>query len=150
MTDTQMTSQAFFEGLKALADSSFPKKCANCGRTYETPQDFLTQTESAAGHETGLKETLDYDDSTIVEVFRNCICGSTLMDAFEDRRDTSERGLRRREKFGQLLRKLESDGVDRETARQELLNVLRGRRSELLETKGYMVRQVKAGKETSG
>lgn len=144
MTDTHMTSRAFFEGLKALADSSFPKQCANCGRKYETPQDFLHQTESV-GQGTGLKETIDDDDSPIVEVFRNCICGSTLMDSFEDRRDTSEQGLRRRKLFGDLLKELEGEGLDRNTARRELINVLRGRGSELLESKGYTFRQVNPG-----
>ncbi|MCK9987662.1 MAG: hypothetical protein AzoDbin1_04134, partial [Azoarcus sp.] len=42
------------------------------------------------------------DGQVIVELFRNCVCGSTLMDCFRDRRDTSEAGLRRRARFGEL------------------------------------------------
>jgi len=72
------------------------------------------------------------DGSRIVEAFRNCPCGSTLMDFFTDRRDMSEKGLRRRERFGELLDYLVENGMERAAARAELLKVLKGGSSAVL------------------
>ncbi|MCW9023820.1 MAG: oxidoreductase [Gammaproteobacteria bacterium] len=121
-----------FSGLRALAESAFPKKCANCGRTFETAEQFLLETQNINETRTGLKASSDDDGSTIVEVFRNCPCGSTLMDFFSDRRDLSPAGLERRKKFGQLVDFLVNNGVEPATARNELLKVVHGEQSELL------------------
>ena len=80
----------------------------------------------------GLKQSMDDIDNTIVEVYRNCPCGSTLMDFFSDRRDISDSGLRRREKFAELLAYLIEKGWETQLARTELIKVLRGEKSELL------------------
>jgi len=96
---------------------SFPKKCATCGKRYETVDEFIVKTE-ALRNSTGLKEDLDDDDEIIVELFRNCVCGSTLMDEFNNRRNLSPGGLKRREKFGELLSRLKKAGFPEETARE--------------------------------
>jgi len=122
----------FFKDLQSLAESAFPKHCANCGRTYETAEDFLEQTQHIAPKKSGLKSSTDEDGTIIVEAFRNCVCGSTLMDFFSDRRDVSPRGLARRKKYGELLDYLISEGLEATIARNELLKVLRGEKSEIL------------------
>lgn len=121
-----------YKGMRALADSAFPKKCRNCGREFANAEAFVRETERLAGGVSGLKQSCDDDGSSIVELFRNCPCGSTLMDSFTDRRDVSEAGLARRRKFGELLDKLIGAGLEREIARAELLNIVRGRPSKLL------------------
>ena len=128
-----------FSDLKALSDSAFPKQCASCGRVYRSPEDFFRHS-SAPSRGSGLKGSWDDDDRDIVELYRNCECGSTLMDFFMDRRDTSERGLKRRAVFGRLLETLEGKGLPREAARQELLNVMNGDRSERLESLGIRLK----------
>jgi hypothetical protein len=133
-----------FEGLKALSDSAFPKKCANCGRSYQSPQDFITQSESISGR-SGLKHSYDDDDRPLVELFRNCVCGSTLMDFFSDRRDASTSGLKRRQVFDKLLSHLETRGIDKETARHELLKLMRGDTSEMLESLGIKLKARRYG-----
>lgn len=120
-----------YQGLQALSDSAFPKKCANCGRIYETMDDFVQQTEEIS-KKSGLKQSIDDDDSTIVELYRNCVCGSTLMDFCSDRRDISEAGLQRRNKFESLIEHLANAGIDAETARTELLKVMNGEISDIL------------------
>lgn len=125
-----------FEGLHALRKSAFPKHCANCGRTFDTAEQFLAETESIRDGLSGLKQSYDDDDSPIIELYRNCVCGSTLMDFFSDRRDFSERGVQRRKRFGELLEYLMGSGMERELARTELLKVLRGEKSELLQQYG--------------
>ena len=128
-----INDDSLFKGLKSLAESAFPKHCKNCGRVFETAEIFLRETQQISQARTGLKQSWDDNDVTIVEVYRNCTCGSTLMDFFSDRRDYSEAGLKRREKFEQLITQLIAHGLSRDIARTELIKVLRGARSEVLE-----------------
>ncbi len=73
-----------------------------------------------------LKQSFDDNNVAIVEVYRNCLCGSTLMDFFSDRRDTSEASQQRRLLFERLLPLLQEKGMERGGARAYLLQVVRG------------------------
>ncbi|MCG7870564.1 MAG: hypothetical protein N0C81_01335 [Candidatus Thiodiazotropha lotti] len=75
-------------------------------------------------------------DDPIVELYRNCSCGSTLMEFFSDRRDTSEIGLRRRHLFDELLAQLVEMGIASEEARNELKLFLRTGESHRLQKMG--------------
>lgn len=132
MSDDDAADSSLFAGLQSLVASAFPKQCKMCGRIYNSPQDFAVKTAAISGH-AGFKTAVEEDGSRILELFRNCECGSTLMDVFRDRRDTSPAGLQRRQNFEKLLQKLQAKGIDRDVARQELLKVMRGQRSELLD-----------------
>ena len=121
-----MEERLFFEGLQALAASAFPKHCGYCGRVFATAQDFMQQTQSVRKDISGLKQSFDDDSVAIVEAYRNCLCGSTLMDFFSDRRDISESGARRRELFEKLLPHLQEKGMTLAAAREHLLALLRG------------------------
>ncbi len=121
----------WYAGLKALAEESFPKRCAACGRVYRDLKEYLAHT-ALIRDGSGLRESLDDEEHPIVALFRNCICGSTLMDEFNDRRDSTPQGQRRRELFERVLSQLEAKGLERRTARRELLAVLRGGHSPLL------------------
>lgn len=132
---------SLYSGLQFMRASAFPKKCPGCGRVYESADDFFSQTQSVMG-KSGLKQSMDDDDTTLVELFRNCICGSTMMEECRDRRDTSELGLRRREKFSQLLELLKDSGMDAQVARQELLKVMRGENSEVLQNLGLTLGKI--------
>lgn len=123
---------ALYNGLRELAASAFPKRCANCGRVYASAEDYLRETRPPAVTHSGLKQATDDDGSVIVEVFRNCPCGSTLLDFFNDRRDRSDAGQQRRERFLRLVGYLVANGIDRPLARSELLKVLHGQSSEVL------------------
>jgi hypothetical protein len=128
-----LEDSGLFAGLNALAESAFPKRCNNCGRMFESAEQFLRETRKIQGNRSGLKQSLDDNDNLIVEVYRNCPCGSTLMDFFSDRRDFSRVGLERREKFGKLMGQLLTYGWSHDSARAELLKILRGEKSELIE-----------------
>lgn len=132
MNEREAHEAELFGGLRELSVGAFPKTCANCGRVYPSLQDFLARTEAIAGRRS-LKGSLDDDDRPIVELFRNCVCGSTLMDVCVSRRDESEAGQRRREKFDRMLDLLVERGVEREMARAELRKVVNGGKSALLE-----------------
>ena len=135
MESDDKTHDALFKGLKTLSASSFPKRCATCGKTFGSLEAFIKETESIKGH-TGLKKGQDDEDRDIVQLFRNCTCGSTLMDCFNDRRDISESGLKRRALFAQLLDILKAKGLDVSVARVELLCLMRGEKSPILEKLG--------------
>jgi hypothetical protein len=128
-------AMTLFDGLKALSDASFPKKCATCGQEYATVEEYIRKTGDVSG-KSGLKKGYDDDDNPIVELFRNCVCGSTLMDCFNDRRDVSDGGLKKRELYGKLLDLLLAKGLAVDAARSELLKVLKGETSPVLEKLG--------------
>lgn len=128
---TKQQRKEFFDGLKELVDSAFPKKCSTCERVYATRNDFFHHTESIKGN-SGLKQGFIDDETVSVQLFRNCECGSTLMEQFCDRRDTSEAGIRRRQHFGRMLDKLVSLGIDRNEARTELLKLMHGQQSAVI------------------
>jgi len=58
--------------------------------------------------------------------------GSTLMDDFNNRRDLTEMGTQRRNKFEELLNIFDENGLDKKTARTELIKVLRGEKRKIL------------------
>lgn len=71
---------------------------------------------------------MDFDKSNAaIGVFRNCICGSTMLANFQDRRDLSERGNERRKQFDKLLQALIDHGVSKDEGRAELRALLRGK-----------------------
>lgn len=90
------------KGLKALP-LKFPRKCHNCGQEYASETDFLEKTQGIRAGRSSLKESEDDDGQVIVEVYRNCLCGSTMMDEFQSRRDMSPQGIKRREEYDRLL-----------------------------------------------
>jgi hypothetical protein len=120
---------ALFQGLQALSNAAFPKRCPTCGRVYESPDDFVRASTAPMGHNSGFRGGVDDNDRSILELYRNCECGSTLMAFFGDRRDTSESGRRRRALFGSLLPLLMQQGLREETAREMLVDVINGRNS---------------------
>lgn len=136
MTQAPPVDATLLAGLRALAESSFPKRCGNCGKVYHDVADYVTQTQSISAGRTGLKQSRDDDGQTIIELFRNCTCGSTLMDFFSDRRDLSEAGEKRRRRFDELIQHLIGRGLERAVARAELLKVTHGQPSEILNVTG--------------
>ncbi|MFT6731877.1 MAG: hypothetical protein ACJAS9_000050 [Polaribacter sp.] len=85
-----MSKQSLFDDHIALEHSSFPKKCKTCGKVYESVDEFTENTKLINGN-SGLKSSEGDDGETILELFRNCKCGSTLLDFFADRKDMSVR-----------------------------------------------------------
>jgi hypothetical protein len=130
-----MQEHSLFDDLVELEQNSFPKKCETCGKMYESAEDFTSQTVHVNG-KSGLKSTEGDEGETILELFRNCSCGSTLLDFFADRRDMSERGEHRRKSFDTVLKHLVDKGVERELARSELIYYMKHKKSKLLEELG--------------
>ena len=113
----------FYKGLMLIERDTFPKTCRTCGRTYETLEDFMTETDQV-DHPSGLMEFITGDVDMGVGLFRNCVCESTLMSNFKNRRDTSKEGKAHREEFEKLMGMLETKGMRTEKARKTLLSIL--------------------------
>jgi len=120
-------------GLITFIESSFPKKCATCGKVYPTSTQFLSETENMPHGRSSLKEALEEDGTAIVEVFRNCACGSTLMEEFNSRRVNSPLGQQTRAEFDRLLNMLKKQNIPIEIARTELVKLFKGKKSESLD-----------------
>jgi len=129
---TNSSTDNFFAGLKSIIESAFPKKCPMCGKIYNNEKDFITET-TRISNQTGLKQSYDDNEQAIVELYRNCSCGSTLMNFFGDRRDNGETGEKRRNRFGELLSYLINEGLEPDVARNELLKAIHGEKSEILQ-----------------
>lgn len=129
--------ETFYKELQTLVDTSFPKKCTKCGHVFETQEAFLEETipvkDLTFEDKSGLFALEGVGEATTIGVFRNCTCGTTLMADFHDRRDNSEAGQKRRNQFNSLLKTLMAHGMERLAARDELLHVLRGEHSDVIE-----------------
>ncbi|MET0123762.1 MAG: hypothetical protein ABW124_22250 [Candidatus Thiodiazotropha sp. 6PLUC9] len=137
-----MIEKEILDGLQELSDTAFPRTCSNCGREYASLDDFIKETQQLKGR-TGLLENIgcpEEGDEPIVELYRNCICGSTLMEFFSNRRDTSEKGQRRRAVFEKTLASMVENGIPRDEARIELIAVLRYGKSHILEKLGIQIK----------
>lgn len=130
--ERQAIIAAMQRDLLTIAKESFPKHCS-CGRSYENLDEFIAGTESVEDGR-GLFVDDDYASGSVVDLIRNCPCGSTLMVAFETRRDHSTGGDKCRTIFGQLHEFFTACGLDAITVRNELLKTAKGEISPLLET----------------
>ncbi len=129
--------KTFYRDLQELVDSTFPKTCTKCGRIFPTKEAFLTETtpvkDLALEERSGLFSLEGGPVEAAVGLFRNCTCGTTLMADFKDRRDKSNRGQSRRRRFDMLLDALSAKGIPPLAARTELLKVLHGENSRLID-----------------
>jgi len=75
----------------------------------------------------------------VAAMYRHCTCGGELSDYFTDRRDYYDQGQIHRDFFGTLVAKLGMQGVEPVSVREELLKVIRGEGSPLLEKMGLHI-----------
>jgi len=115
-------SSALFKGLIAFEKASFPKVCAVFGKSYNSSEEYCSQTAIVSGTQ-DLRFVDDEEDGRFLELFRNCTCGSTLLECFKDRRQSDSR----RKIFGELMALLVEEGRTDNEARVELLNFLSGK-----------------------
>ncbi|OZG71143.1 hypothetical protein BTA51_22465 [Hahella sp. CCB-MM4] len=125
---------ALTSGLRSLAAYSFPKRCVCCGRVYQNIEEFVTQTVPCGLSGSGFKEVTEEDGEVVVEVFRNCACGSSLMEFCGDRRGHSDDSRKLRDRFDELVVMLQDKGIAVETAKVELRKLVNGQESVLLST----------------
>ncbi len=119
-----LSTSSLYQGLKAIWDTEFPKTCPKCGRVYQAFEEYLMDTVPLP-HSSGLMGYDIGDPGQQVGLFRNCVCGTTIMAFCHDRRDLSETGHRRRQLFGELMNRLVEAGISAMEARQQLLTALR-------------------------
>lgn len=129
MPTSAITLSEVFDGLQALSDSAFPKQCASCGKQYAGLEQLVAETRPQQG--SGLKESY-VDLSATVEIECQCSCGAVLTETLNDRRSYDGVGSQRRGLFDRLLSLLTEGGMPVKMAKTELLKVMKGQPSELL------------------
>ncbi len=97
---------------------------------FRSLEEFLQKTRHIQGT-SGLTFFETRDIRLYVGLFRNCICGSTLLVPCKDRRGSSPEAVRRREAFGRALEMLKRRGWSEAAARRELLHFVEGKESGL-------------------
>ena len=127
----EMLGEEFLKDLHVVAGFSFPLQCRHCGRSYDTVEQFLEETQ-ATDNLNGVIEGYGFHLERIVEVLRRCVCGKLLLEEFEDRRDRSPEGIEHRLAFSRLERELRRSGMTRDEAHATLLRLTAGFDSEQL------------------
>ena len=108
--------------LKERLKTAFPKRCAKCSTVFESFEDFFYRTEEITSG-TVTYPILGQD----FYMHRNCLspCDTTLIVVFEDRRDETAEGMRRRELFEECISTLRQHlEIDEVQVRDVLLAVL--------------------------
>lgn len=121
------TLTELFSELKALSNSAFPAQCDRCHKSYDTLEQLVAETTQQGS---GLKQVGEL--SPQVEMERLCSCGNRLTEMFNDRRSTGETGSQRRRLFDRLYGLLTEGGMPEKMAKKELLKVMKGQPSNLL------------------
>lgn len=125
-------NEEIYTGLRELVDSVFPLRCGNCGREYRNSAEFLAATQPVHANSSGLQQSRDNEGHMVVDLFRNCVCGSTLLESFGNRRDLGEDGVKRRMRFQDMVDKLVAMGYTEEIIRGELLKLMRGQPNDVI------------------
>lgn len=129
--------QSFVMGLTAFTENSFPKKCESCNKIYVTRKDLLRETGYASDShqdEPSTKTNSNTQDLPHdIEMCCNCSCGAKLVCVPIAFRTPFNTERSRREKFGVMLKSLIKHGIEEETARAELITLLSGKPSKLIQ-----------------
>lgn len=118
--------------LKAFDTESFPKTCRNCGKVYDSAKAFIADTNPAKT-DSALKQSYDEHGEVVVELFRDCQCGSTLMNPFYSRRGSGDLASKCRHEFDQLIKHMTANGHTHATAGEELRHVITGGYADILD-----------------
>jgi hypothetical protein len=124
MTHSEQLIRELLAALKSQVHSCFPKACS-CGRVYRNLDEFLENTRPT-GHSGGLLRGIEFSDTGIMSILRNCACHSTLLAVFSERRDMSPKGAKVRLRFAQVVHELKEAGMEPEAARTDLADAMRG------------------------
>lgn len=76
----------------------------------------------AASDNPGMLQDLEHPERTIVDFWRACTCGSTMMVISDERRSNSFQGAKTRELMGVALDQLMGDGLCYEEAKTQLMS----------------------------
>ena len=123
MDDTPASTPAPYEGLAVRSNDIFPLVCPRCQRRFTQIHDFLSRT-TPIFQSSGLLERDDPETGTFVLLLRNCLCGTSLALRCQDRRNQSERGRLRRDRYGTLVHLLVEVGVESQRAQLEVRKLL--------------------------
>ncbi len=123
MDESPASTPAPYEGLAVRSNDIFPLVCPRCQRRFVQIHDFLSRT-TPIFQSSGLMEREDPETGLFVLLLRNCLCGTSLALRCQDRRNQSESGRLRRDRFGTLVSMLVEVGVESDRAQLEVRRLL--------------------------
>lgn len=123
MDDTPVSTPAPYEGLAVRSADLFPLVCPRCQRRFTQIHDFIART-TPIFQSSGLLEREEPETGTFVLLLRNCLCGTSLALRCQERRNRTERGRLRRDRFGTLVNLLVEVGVESDRAQFEVRRLL--------------------------
>lgn len=115
MNPTNAPTPAPYDGLSVRTTDVFPLTCVRCQRRFTEINDFVART-TPIFHSSGLMEREDPATGTFVLLLRNCLCGTSLALRCKDRRDRSDQGRERRDRFDHLVGLLTQSGFHSDKA----------------------------------
>ena len=111
-----------YEGLSVRSADVFPLVCTRCQRRFTEINDFISRT-TPIFQSSGLMER-EEPAGTFVLLLRNCLCGTSLALRCHDRRNQSENGRGRRNRYDALVNLLVEVGYDSDKASLESRRLL--------------------------
>lgn len=124
MDDQLALTPAPHDGLTVRSADLFPLLCTRCQRRFTQLQDFIVRT-TPIFQSSGLMQREEPDTGgTYVLLLRNCLCGASLALRCQDRRNQTDQGRLRRNRFGTLVNLLVEVGVEPAKAEQEVRRLL--------------------------
>ncbi|MCB1614958.1 MAG: hypothetical protein KDI30_02985 [Pseudomonadales bacterium] len=116
------------EKMQCLTKEAFPKVCPTCHKVYSNELEFFTETVALENTDREIKAVEGLEENQeppeFIEVYRNCACGTTLMEWFHSRRNFSEKGIKQRLLFTLLQEGLISKGYSVDDARGLILDFM--------------------------
>lgn len=112
-----------YEGLQVTSGDLFPLVCPRCQRRFRDLPDYIART-TPVFCSSGLVQRSQPGDGTFVLLVRTCLCGSSLALRCKDRRNQTEDGQHRRNRFDLLMALLREAGVSPNEAQAEVRRLL--------------------------
>jgi hypothetical protein len=110
----------FSRFIKKQFKDAHPDICPKCGRRFWSTDDFFNKTEKISS----VFEKTESGEPVIIKVKCRCqSCGNIFAFNIDKRRDNSKEGCYVRDKFGNILEMLMKEGMSREEARKEMLDL---------------------------
>ncbi|MCB1615570.1 MAG: hypothetical protein KDI30_06110 [Pseudomonadales bacterium] len=110
--------------------ANFPERCPACGEIHTTLLDHHQSATPDNPFQISRNIT-DHGELRIEARFR-CGCGHETKTSTPERRDHSEKGIKRRKTFDELMAIMMAKGIKKGQAKMELLKVVRGEESYLI------------------
>jgi hypothetical protein len=119
--------------IQDLAYLFFPKYCSACGKFFADVEIYAEMAEIEISKADAVFNT--GGGCHTITLYSHCPCGEKLSDTFSSRKDLTRTGEKRRAAFQDVMVRIYHMGVTMAASRTELLGLMRGIESHILNVK---------------